>query len=144
MTSERSTGDGYLTITDRKKDIIITSVGKNIAPQRIETLLRTDPAIKEALVYGSGRAHLVALIVPDAEVAAQETNEATLHGIIERRIREKLKGLARFEQIRRFALIEDSITLEGGELTPTLKVKRELVGKRYSSLIEALYDGGDL
>ncbi len=142
--------EGFLTITDRKKDIIVTSVGKNISPQKIETLLRSDPQIKEALVYGSGRAHLVALIVAEperfrelaAEAGVAEENILTDERMVkyfEKIIHEKLKGLSRYEQIRRFALIEDTITIEAGELTPTMKVKREKVGERLKAAIDALY-----
>ncbi|MBI5561014.1 MAG: long-chain fatty acid--CoA ligase, partial [Deltaproteobacteria bacterium] len=118
--------DGFLTITGRKKDLIITSLGKNIPPQKIETLLKADEYIKEALIYGDGRPHLVALIVPEAERMeglAKELGmegmemetllaDKAVHDFFEGRIHARLKGLARFEQIRRFALIRDSLSLE--------------------------------
>lgn len=144
--------EGFLAITDRKKDLIITSVGKNLSPQRIETLLRADEYIKEALVYGDGRAHLVALIVPDMErleaggVRIEEDRWPIEKGepvrFFEKRVRDKLKPLARFEQIKRFALIDDCLSLEGGELTPTMKVKREVVAGRFKGLIDRLYVTG--
>ncbi len=142
--------EGFLKITDRKKDIIITSVGKNISPQKIETILRSDPHVKEALVYGNGRPHLVALIWPEPErlpdfSAEGETlkenilTDERMVRYFEKIIHEKLKGLSRFEQIRRFALIEDTITIEAGELTPTMKVKREKVAGRLKAVIDGLY-----
>ncbi len=146
--------EGFLTITDRKKDIIVTSAGKNIPPQRIETILKADEYIKEALVYGDSRPHLVALIVPDEknlEMLAKDLGleysnapellqDERLHGCFEERIRSRLAGLARFEQIRRFALIEDDLSQEGGELTPTMKVRREKVALKYKALIDSLYE----
>jgi long-chain acyl-CoA synthetase len=143
--------DGFISITDRKKDIIVTSVGKNVSPQRIETLLRTDEFIKEALVFGDGRTHLVALIVPEAErleseglelgETAERVEDPAIKGIIEKRVRERLKTLARFEQIKRFALLGgNSLSQAGGDITPTMKVKRDAVGRRFRDLIESLYD----
>lgn len=144
--------EGFLAITDRKKDLIITSVGKNLSPQRIETLLRADEYIKEALVYGDGRAHLVALIVPDMErleaggIRIEEDRWPIEKGdpmkFFGKRVRDKLKPLARFEQIKRFALIDDCLSLEGGELTPTMKIKREVVARRFKGLIDRLYETG--
>jgi long-chain acyl-CoA synthetase len=143
--------DGFLRITDRKKDIIVTSVGKNVSPQRIETLLRADEYIKEALVYGDGRPHLVALIVPDVERLdargvkiekdAWPIEQGELIRFFEKRVRTRLKPLARFEQIKRFFLIDDCLSLEGGEITPTMKVRREAVARRFGDLIEKLYEG---
>jgi long-chain acyl-CoA synthetase len=143
--------DGFLRITDRKKDLIVTSVGKNVSPQRIETLLRADEYIKEALVYGDGRPHLAALIVPDVErldasgVKIEKDKwpieEGELIRFFEKRVRMRLKPLARFEQIKRFFLIDDCLSLEGGEITPTMKVKREAVARRFGDLIERLYEG---
>lgn len=143
--------EGFLSITDRKKDLIITSVGKNLSPQRIETALKGDEFIKEALVYGDGRAHLTSLIVPDVEMLASAgirldgcawpIFEGKAVRFIEKKVRTRLKTMARFEQIRRFALIEDTLTTEGGELTPTMKVKRAAVAKKYHDVIERLYRG---
>ena len=142
--------DGFLVITDRAKDLIITSVGKNISPQRIETILRADELIKEALVYGNGRAHLVALIVADTEKLTEKSIrtgglgwpifEGEAHKAVAKRIKKRLKGLARFEQIKSFALIEDALTMESGDVTPTLKVRRERVGEKNSDVLEKLYE----
>ncbi|HZX36213.1 MAG TPA: AMP-dependent synthetase/ligase [Thermodesulfobacteriota bacterium] len=144
--------DGYLTITGRKKDLIITSVGKNISPQLIETRLKSDPLVKEALVYGDNRPHLVALIVPEEgrlktlaidlgvnfeHLAGLRDNEK-IRAVFEKIVRDSLKDLGRFEQIRKFSLIEEP-TPERGEMTPTMKLKREKVAERHKNVIERLY-----
>ncbi len=143
--------DGFITITDRKKDIIITSVGKNIAPQKIETILKADEFIKEALVFGNRETHLVALIVPETDRLDEMRKIATakdgptflidpaINRFFEKRIRNRLKGLATFEHIKKFALIADDLSLGAGEVTPTFKVRRDRVGHRYTKLIEGLY-----
>ncbi|MEK7881304.1 MAG: AMP-dependent synthetase/ligase [Deltaproteobacteria bacterium] len=145
--------DGYLSITGRKKDLIITSVGKNISPQLIETRLKSDPHIKEALVYGDNRPHLVALIVPEIErlktlaidlginfeqPSGLRDNEK-IRAFFEKIIHNSLKDLGRFEQIRRFALIEEPLP-ERGEMTPTMKIKREKVAERHKDVIKRLYE----
>jgi long-chain acyl-CoA synthetase len=150
--------EGYLTITGRKKDLIITSVGKNISPQKIEALLKADDYIKEVVVFGDNRPHLVAIIFPEIERLTQEgitepkakptvktdtktiITDKALHRFFEKKLRSRLKGLARFEQIRRFNLINGTLSTKGGELTPTLKIKRSNVKEKYNSIIEALYD----
>lgn len=133
--------DGYLTITDRKKDIIVTSGGKNISPQKIEELLRGDDYIREALVYGDDRAHLVALIIPEepAVDGAEVFSKEGAHSFFAPRIRERLCGLARFEQVKSFAVITEALTIEGGDLTPTMKLKRERLAEKYADIIEGLY-----
>jgi len=143
--------DGFITITDRKKDIIITSAGKNIAPQKIETILKADEFIKEVIVFGDRQTHIVALVVPDGErmedlrkMATAKDGPALLtdpvvHTFFEKKIRERLKDLAPFEHIKRFALIADDLTLDAGELTPTHKVKRDQLGRRYGKLLNGLY-----
>lgn len=130
--------DGYLTIVDRKKDIIVTSGGKNISPQKIEGLLRSDEYIREALVYGDDRPNLVALIIPEEpeEGLLPKDNAETFFAA---RIRDRLQGLARFEQIKRFAIITETLTVEGGEVTPTMKLKRDALAKKYADIIEGLY-----
>jgi long-chain acyl-CoA synthetase len=143
--------DGFITITDRKKDIIITSAGKNIAPQKIETILKADEYIKEALVFGNARTHIVALIVPAVERLDELKKIATakdgpvfftdpaLHAFFEKKIKARLADLADYEHIKKFALIGDTLSIEAGEVTPTNKVKREKIGQRYSKVLEELY-----
>ncbi|MBI5049189.1 MAG: long-chain fatty acid--CoA ligase [Deltaproteobacteria bacterium] len=144
--------DGFLIITDRKKDIIITALGKNVAPQRLETLLRQSRYIKDAVIFGDKKPHLVALIVPELERLKEYSNgmeisydndkelinDKRIYRFYEDIVHKMLKDLARFEQIRRFALISE-LTQDTGELTPTLKIKRRVVEEKYKSVIDELY-----
>ncbi len=145
--------EGYLRITDRKKDLIITAAGKNIAPQPIENLIKTDPLISQVMVHGDRRKFLTALITlnPDEvkkvakehhlEVLDYETllKDQTLISFVRKRIDEKNKQLASYETIKRFALVAKDFTVEGGELTPTLKVKRKVVTERYKEVLDSFY-----
>ncbi|MFZ5517209.1 MAG: AMP-dependent synthetase/ligase [Candidatus Zhuqueibacterota bacterium] len=145
--------DGYLIITDRKKNIIITSGGKNIAPAPIENKLLTSPLIDQILVIGNGRKFLSALIIPNFEILktmSQENNidytsieELVNHPKIYQAISSEVTRLstdmARFEQIKKFRLLPEALTIEKGELTPTLKIKRNAVEKKYSDMIESMY-----
>jgi long-chain acyl-CoA synthetase len=146
--------DGFLRITDRKKDIIVTSGGKNIAPQNVENLLKNDPFVSQSLVYGDRRKYLTALITLSAEdivkwagqngiqekapvlLAKNPKVEAMMRG----RVDEINRQLATFEQIKKFVLLGADFTQETGELTPTLKVKRKVVIKKYGNLLDALYE----
>ncbi|MBI5286147.1 MAG: long-chain fatty acid--CoA ligase [Deltaproteobacteria bacterium] len=141
---------GFLAITDREKDIIVTALGKNVAPQKIEAILRADEYIKEALVFGDRRPHLVVLIVPDEERLKDYVQKIAIplndmerlirheevHRFYEERVKTRLRGLPRFEQIKGFALI---LGLAQEEITPTMKVKRRVVEERYRDVIEGLY-----
>jgi len=145
--------DGYLRITDRKKDIIINSGGENIAPQRIEGLLALDTWIDQAVVYGDQRAYLVALIVPNQEVckvwAAEKGLPETdwnhlcdseiLKKHIQTSINKMLKPLNQFEQVRRIYLLHQSFSIKSGLLTPTMKIKRRKVYEQYGDTLESLY-----
>lgn len=144
--------DGFLTITDRKKDIIVTALGKNVAPQKIEALLKSDEYIREALVFGDKRPHLVALIWPDVDRLKAYAMKRGIpfddrEGLIrsqdiyrfyEDRIRVRLKELPRFEQVHRFAILKE-LTQE--EFTPTMKVRRKVVEERYREVIDGMYKG---
>jgi long-chain acyl-CoA synthetase len=142
--------DGYLLITDRKKDLLVTSGGKKVAPQVLESRLRADALVAEAVLVGEGRKFPAVLIVPDFAALAKRL--AGAEGPREELIRRpdvlKLyqeavdaanRGLAQFEQVKRFALLPKEFTIEGGELTPTLKVKRRVVEERYREVVEGLY-----
>ncbi len=147
--------DGWLRITDRKKDIIVNSGGENIAPQRIESLLATDAMIAQAVVYGDQRPYLVALIVPDRENALAwasgqglpesdwETLAASrvLRKELQNRINRMLAPLNSFEQVRRIIVLPEPFTVESGLLTPTMKIKRRKVYARYREALEGLYSG---
>ena len=128
--------DGFLTITDRKKDIIVTAGGKNVSPQNIENLLKTETWISQALVVGDRRPYLVALITLDQdEVGGHDDAE----GRIEKAIESVNGELAHFEQIRRFAILPRDFSAEENELTPTLKLKRRVCEEHFADEIEELY-----
>jgi long-chain acyl-CoA synthetase len=143
--------DGYLYITDRKKDILVLANGKNVAPQPIENLLKQSELVQEAVVYGDGMSAPVALIVPNIDAlrafAKQEGIEANgdallNHDAIQRRFRQELervnRELADFQRIKGFRLISKPFTIETGELTPTLKVKRRVVAEKYAHLLQEM------
>jgi long-subunit acyl-CoA synthetase (AMP-forming) len=145
--------DGYLRITDRKKELIITAGGKNIAPQYLEGRLKQLPAVSQAVAIGDRRPYVVALLTLDpARVAseaekagspARTVGEAALCPVFKSRVeagvREINESLARYEQVKRFALLSRELTVESDELTPTMKLKRRVVHERYRDVIESLY-----
>jgi len=147
-------GDGFLVITDRKKDIIVTSGGKNIAPQPIESLLKTNPLIAEIVMIGNKRNFPSALIVPNFEnlrkwATSQGVSAASADEIVrdprvialyDETVKGLTKDLAQFERIKKIALLPREFTLEAGELTPTLKVKRRVVEQKYKDVIDRLYE----
>lgn len=151
------TPEGFLQITDRKKDIIKTSGGKMVSPQNIEGRILADPLFSQAIVLGDKRNYLVALLVPnrlEVEAYAGEKGivfsswEAVLKDPailvwIDGRFRQRTEGLASFEQIKYYALLPDELSLAAGEITPTLKVKRRVVCEKYKDLIEDLYRRGE-
>ncbi|HXM49191.1 MAG TPA: long-chain fatty acid--CoA ligase [Pyrinomonadaceae bacterium] len=145
--------DGYLTITDRKKELLKTSGGKYIAPQPIEQLIKSSRFVNQVVVIGNDRKFASALIVPDWE---QLEAYAKLKGLnlstreefcrhpriidlFERQIAARTQNLAQFEKIKRIALLDEELTVEGGELTPTLKVKRRIVDQKYRDVIDRIY-----
>ncbi len=150
------TDDGHLKITDRKKDIIVTSGGKNVSPQNIENLILTDPLFAQAVVIGDKRNYLIALLVPNREQLMREgqalglnlsdwdrlLKEPRVFSVCETRLRDKMKDLAPYEQIKYFAFLNRELTQEAGELTPTLKVKRRFVMEKYRDLIDSVYAKG--
>ena len=146
------TDEGYLMVTGRKKDLIITSSGKNVTPVNIENALRDTRWISEAVVYGDARPYLVAMVTLDrdeqgklaerlhvtADTAAMAHDER-VHAVVQEAVDEVNSKLARIEQIKRFAILDHDLSQGGGELTPTLKVKRAVVYDRYADLFDALY-----
>ena len=131
--------DGFVHITDRKKDILITAGGKNVAPANLENALKTAPLVSQALVIGDRRPYVAALITLDPAVAdGIESDEA------DRRVQAIVDGvnseLSRFEQIKRFRVLPRDFTAEDGEVTPTLKLKRRVVEQHFSTEIEQLYN----
>lgn len=144
--------DGYLHITDRKKDIIVNSGGDNISPARIETLLMERPEIEQAMVYGDKRPHLVALLVPNGEwlrqwaKAAGKDGDAAalaadpdLHAALGKAIDAVNGRLAVVERLRRFAVTAEPFSLENGQMTPTLKIRRHVIRQAYGPVLEGLY-----
>jgi long-chain acyl-CoA synthetase len=143
---------GYLYITDRKKDILVLANGKNVAPQRIENLLRESEYIQEAVVFGDGMSAPIALIVPDIERVKQFAHQHELdtsdlrslleHDMVQRLFRQEVekvnRELADFERVKAFRLLPNPFTIESGELTPTLKVKRRVVAQKYADLIQEM------
>ncbi len=144
---------GFLQITDRKKDLLITAGGENIAPQVIEGQLKAIPAVSQAVVVGDRKKHLSALLTLDEtkleevyaesgspaksmeEAAGCEKVKAWLMGQVE----EINESLARVQTIKKIAVLPADLSIEGGELTPTMKVKRKIVNKKYADIIEAFY-----
>ena len=124
--------DGYLKITDRKKDIIVSAGGDNISPAKIENQLSNSPEIDQCLVYGEGKKYLVALIVPSKEFKEQKEK-------IKEIINEINKNLTLVEKIKKFHLINENFSIENGLLTPTMKVKRNKVTLKYKQELEKLY-----
>ena len=144
--------EGYLSITGRKKDIIITAGGKNLTPSNIENDLKQSRFISQAVMYGDRRPFPVALITLDAEEIvpwAQEnglpedlgdlsaTDEA--RALVQEELDRANAHYAQVEQIKKFAILDRDLTVEDGELTPTLKVKRNVINERFADLFESLY-----
>jgi long-chain acyl-CoA synthetase len=145
--------DGYLKITDRKKDIIVTSGGKNVAPQVLENTFASHPMIEQIAVLGDGRKYIVALIVPNFDALKTWAESVGLSGysnedlvnndIIIKKYEDIIVELnqhfGRVEQIKKFKLLPKEFTQESGELTPTLKLKRKVVTGRYQGEIDKMY-----
>lgn len=144
--------DGYLSITDRKKELLVTAGGKNVAPQPIEALLKRDAIVAEAVLIGDRQRFVAALVIPDFALLEQRLSGgaagASREALVGRDdVRELFQPivdranseLASFEQVKSFALLPAEFTVEGGELTPTLKVKRRVVADRWKGVIEAIY-----
>ena len=144
--------DGYIEITDRKKEIIVNSGGDNISPQRVEGFLTLEPEIGQAVVCGDKKPHLIALIVPDADFASEwatsNKKSTNLTHLIEDK--EFIKALSQavervnnnlgaIERVNKFMLTADPFTVENEQMTPTLKVRRHVINKIYGDQLEALY-----
>ena len=144
--------DGYIKITDRKKDIIVNSGGDNVSPQRVENALTFEPEISQAMVYGDKRPHLVAVLVPDDEFIGQRAREngqqsdlASLaelqpfHEALRTAVDNANARLSPIEQVRRFIIAGEGFTVDNGLMTPTLKPRRHVITERYGERLEALY-----
>jgi long-chain acyl-CoA synthetase len=146
----RFTDKGFLQIIGRKKEIIVTAGGKNIPPENIELRFRDFPLIAQLVVYGDGKKYLTALVDIDEAAARQRLGaegggsaglraDPRVRQWIQQRIDEVNEGLARYETIKKFCIAPEALTVEGGLLTPSLKVKRAQVYRRFGELLEALY-----
>jgi long-chain acyl-CoA synthetase len=145
--------EGFLTITDRKKDLLVTSGGKKVAPQPIENRLKANPLIGECVMVGNSRNFPAALLVPNFEnlerwarekgIAFQSRQELVaeprVRELYDETVKDLCKDLAQFERIKKITLLEREFTLEGGQLTPTLKVKRKVVEEQFKTLIDRMY-----
>ena len=145
--------DDYLAITDRKKDIIVTAGGKKIAPQPIESLIKTNKYVSQAVMIGDKRKFPVVLVVPNWETLekyakrkdilwtsrAQLLTMPTIQAKMEKEVLGELTSLAGFERPKKVSLLEHDFSIERGELTPTMKVKRRVIDKTYKGVIDALY-----
>ncbi|HEX5073668.1 MAG TPA: long-chain fatty acid--CoA ligase [Gemmatimonadaceae bacterium] len=145
--------DGFIRITDRKKDIIVTAGGKNIAPQPIENAVKTNKYVSQAVMIGDKRKFPVLLVVPNwdnlekwAKVKnilwtdrAQLLAMPTVHAKMEKEVQSRFEGLAQFETPKKIALLEHDFSVDSGELTPTLKVKRRVIDRNYKTVIDGLY-----
>jgi long-chain acyl-CoA synthetase len=142
--------DGFVWITGRKKDIIITAGGKNVAPKPLESGLKDNDLISEAVVIGDRRRFLSVLITLDEEAAERYMLEHNLTGPphespevkaeIQEAIDELNADFARVEQLKKFAILPRQLSIEGGELTPTLKVKRNMVSDHFADVIDGMYE----
>jgi len=145
--------EGFVYIIDRKKELIVTAGGKNIAPQPIENELKLDKYISQAIVFGDRKPYLVAVITPNIErlidfardenISYIDINElvynARVKELYANRIKELNKNYPPYKTIKYFAVVPTDFTIEGGELTPTLKLKRKFILEKYQSIIEDLY-----
>jgi long-chain acyl-CoA synthetase len=153
----RLDGRGHLFITDRKKELFKLSNGKYVAPQLLESLIKQSQLVSQVVVVGAGRKQPAALVVPDWEALASAVGDgeaskrarreewsrdpATVR-VVQREVAQLTAGLADYERVRRVALLHEEFTIDGGEMTPTLKIKRRVVDEKYGALIDRLYDGG--
>ncbi len=150
--------EGHLYITDRKKDLFKLSNGKYIAPQLVESLIKQSELVNQVVVIGAGRKQPAALIVPDWEALASAMSAAgkskpptraewsrdpAAIKLVQQEVAQLTKTLADYERVRRVALLPEEFSIDNGEMTPTLKIKRRVVDEKYGQLIEELYGGGE-
>jgi long-chain acyl-CoA synthetase len=133
--------DGFITITDRKKDIIVTAGGKNVAPQNLENELKSSKYVSQALVVGDGRPYVAALITLDEEELGKwrDAGGTDVEQLVQAIVDEVNAQRSRYEQIKRFAIVPRDFSAEQGEVTPTLKLKRRVVQEHFAAEIEGLY-----
>jgi long-chain acyl-CoA synthetase len=126
---------GRIVITDRKKDIVVNDKGDNIAPQRVEGMLTLQPEIAQAMVYGDRKPHLVALLVPEADIAKSPDVRQRLSAAVDR----VNADISVIERVRRFIVADSPFTVENEQLTPSMKIRRHVIKEAYGERLEALY-----
>jgi long-chain acyl-CoA synthetase len=146
---------GHLYITDRKKDLFKLSNGKYVAPQLLESLIKQSALVSQVVVVGAGRKQPAALIVPDwdavrnalesagsalPQARSQWSRDAAATRLVQREVGALTAELADFERVRRVMLLLEEFSIDGGEMTPTLKIKRSVIDEKYGALIDELYD----
>jgi long-chain acyl-CoA synthetase len=145
--------DGFLWITDRKKDILITAAGKNVAPQNIENLMKTSKYVSQFMVFGDRRKYLVGLLTLDEDEVTKYARDRQLiysdlkelsqlleiNDLISSEVLRMNGKLASYETVKMFRILEEELSQDDDEVTPTLKVKRNVIEKRYGHLIEEMY-----
>ena len=144
--------DGHLQITDRKKDIIVNDKGDNVAPARVEGLLTLEPEIGQAMLYGDRRPHMVALLVPDMDWAAKWAAEngkpadmpslsadPAFHSVMDKAVSRVNQRLSSTEKVRRFAVATAPFSIDNEQMTPTMKIRRHVIVRRYKDVLDALY-----
>jgi len=148
----RFDADGYIEITDRKKDIIVNSGGDNLSPARVEGMLTAAPEIGQAMVFGDKRPHLVAIVVPDADFLAawskrngkngdlaRAAQDGALHKELYEAVERVNANLSVIERVRRIMVAPEAFTIENEMMTPTLKLRRHVITNRYREELERLY-----
>ena len=131
--------DGYLKITDRKKDFIKTSGGDMIAPARIEGMLALQPEIGQAMVHGDRRPYLVALIVPREDMSRAAPDPAALRAAIDAAVERVNRQLPLIERVRKFAILDEGFSVANGLMTPTMKIKRHAIRATHGGTLDTLY-----
>jgi long-chain acyl-CoA synthetase len=149
--------EGFLKITDRKKELFKTSGGKYIAPSPIEQMIKGSRFVNQVVLIGNSRKFAAALIVPDFEQLSSHAKSMSwdikspsdycghenVLRLFEEEVEKHCTGLARFETVKKIALLAAELTVEGGELTPTLKIKRRIVDEKYKALIDEIYEDAE-
>ena len=146
------TKDGFLRITDRKKDILVTSGGKKVSPQNLEAMLKQSPYISQAIVLGDGEKFISALLTLERGAVSEYAKQAgipingksfaeqpAIYDLIRKEVDVVNQRLASFESVKKFAILDEDFSVEGGELTPTLKIKRKVVAQRYQNVLQRFY-----
>jgi long-chain acyl-CoA synthetase len=128
---------GRIVITDRKKDILVNDKGDNVSPQRIEGMLTLQPEIAQAMVYGDRRPHLVAMLVPDPEIAS----EPDAHRRLQKAVDRVNADLSVIERVRRFTLADEPFSIDNEQLTPSMKIRRHVISNVYGERLNSLYRG---